>query len=207
MSSDQPTDAHTIASQLSAWRARVAADGFPVPEELQCIDEGYSGATLVRPGLERLRDVIAAGGVERLYVHSPDRLARKDAYQVLLMDEFQRAGVAVLFLNRELGRSPEDELLLQVQGIVAESERAKILERSRRGKRHAAHAGVVSVLCGAPYGSHSISKQRGGGAARFESVEPEARGVRQVWSSPLVPVNRLGSRRGTPPGLRFGFWV
>jgi site-specific DNA recombinase len=64
--------------------------------------------------------------VERLYVHSPDRLARKYAYQVLLMDEFLRAGVAVIFLNRELGRSPEDELLLQVQGMVAEYERAKI---------------------------------------------------------------------------------
>jgi site-specific DNA recombinase len=182
VSSDQQTDAHTIASQFSALRARVAADGFPVPEELQFIDEGYSGATLVRPGLERLRDLIAAGGVERLYVHSPDRLARKYAYQVLLMDEFQRAGVAVIFLNRELGRSPEDELLLQVQGMVAEYERAKILERSRRGKRHAAHAGVVSVLCGAPYGYHYISKQRGGGAARFEIVEQEARVVRQVFT-------------------------
>lgn len=64
------------------------------------IDEGYSGATLGRPGLDRLRDVSAAGGLERLYVHSPDRLARKYAYQVLLMDEFHRAGVEVVFLNR-----------------------------------------------------------------------------------------------------------
>jgi site-specific DNA recombinase len=182
VSSDQQIDAHTIASQLSALRARVAADGFPLPQELQFIDEGYSGATLVRPGLERLRDLVAAGGVERLYVHSPDRLARQYAYQVLLMDEFQRAGVEVIFLNRELGRSPEDELRLQVQGMVAEYERAKILERSRRGKRHAAHAGVVSVLCGAPYGYHYISKQLGGGAARFEIVEPEARVVRQVFT-------------------------
>lgn len=156
VSSDQQTDAHTIASQVSALRARVAADGFPLPEELQFIDEGYSGATLVRPGLERLRDLVVAGGVECLYVHSPDRLARKYTYQVLLMNEFQRAGVEVIFLNRELGRSPEDELLLQVQGMVAEYERAKILERSRRGKRHAAHAGSVSVLCGAPYGYHYL---------------------------------------------------
>jgi site-specific DNA recombinase len=79
VSSDQQTDAHTLASQLAALRARVATDGFGLPEGLQFIDEGYSGATLVRPGLERLRDLIAAGGVERLYVHSPDRLARKYA--------------------------------------------------------------------------------------------------------------------------------
>jgi len=182
VSSDQQTEAHTIASQLAALRARVATDGFALPEGMQFIDEGYSGATLVRPGLERLRDVSAAGGLERLYVHSPDRLARKYASQVLLMDAFQRVGVEVVFLNRELGRSPEDERLLQVQGMVAEYDRAKILERSRRGKRHAAHAGVVSVLCGAPYGYHYISKPLGGGVARFDSVEPEARGVRQVFS-------------------------
>jgi site-specific DNA recombinase len=122
-----------------------------LPEQ-ECIDDGYSGATLVRPGLERLRDVVAAGGIARLYVHSPDRLARKYAYQVLLVDELQRAGVEVVFLNRELGQTPEDELLLQVQGLVAEYERAKILERRRRGKRHAAQAGSVSVLSAAPYG-------------------------------------------------------
>ena len=76
---------------------------------------------------------MAAGGVDRLYVHSPERLARKYAYQVLLIDELYRCGVEVIFLNRELGQSPEDDLLLQVQGMVAEYERAKIMERSRRG--------------------------------------------------------------------------
>src|SRR5262249_30646912 len=180
-SSDQQTHAHTIASQLSALRARVAADGFPLPEELQFIDEGYSGATLVRPGLERLRDLVAAGGVERLYVHSPDRLARKYAYQVLLVDEFQRMGVEVVFLNRELGRSPEDELLLQVQGMMAEYERAKIVERHRRGKLHAARAGVVNVLSGAPYGYRYVDKHTGGGQARYEIVPDEARVGRQVF--------------------------
>jgi site-specific DNA recombinase len=145
------------------------------------IDEGYSGATLIRPGLERLRDLVAAGGVDRLYVHSPDRLARKYAYQVLLVDEFQRAGVEVVFLNRELGQTPEDELLLQVQGMVAEYERAKILERSRRGKRHAAQAGAVSVLSAAPYGYRYVNTPAGGGQARFEIHGEEAQVVRQIF--------------------------
>ena len=92
VSSDQQAEAHTVASQLAALRERIAADGLAVPEALQFIDEGYSGATLVRPALERLRDLVAAGAVDRLYVHSPDRLARKYAYQVLLVDEFQRLG-------------------------------------------------------------------------------------------------------------------
>jgi site-specific DNA recombinase len=182
VSSEQQAEANTIASQIAALQARVAADGLPLLPDHHFLDEGYSGATLIRPALERLRDAAALGQITRLYVHSPDRLARKYAYQVLLIDELQRAGVEVIFLNRELGRSPEDDLLLQVQGMVAEYERAKILERSRRGKRHAAQTGEVSVLSTAPYGYHYVRKQDGGGVARFEVVLHEARVVRQVFA-------------------------
>ena len=181
VSSEQQADEHTIDSQVAALRTRVTEDGLLLPAEREFLDESYSGATLVRPALERLRDVVAAGGIDRLYVHSPDRLARRYAYQALLLDEFQSAGVEVVFLNRALGQSPEDELLLQVQGMVAEYERAKILERSRRGKRHGAQVGMVSVLGGAPYGYRYIKKDEGGGAARFEIVLDEARVVRQVF--------------------------
>ena len=182
VSSEQQTTAKTIGSQVQALQERVAADGLALPGELQFVDEGYSGATLVRPGLEQVRDLAVAGGLGRLYVHSPDRLARKYAYQVLLLEEFQRAGVAVIFLNRAPGETAEDALLLQVQGMVAEYERAKILERSRRGKRHAAHAGAVSVLSAAPYGYRYIGKAEGGGQARYEIVLEEARVVRQVFA-------------------------
>jgi site-specific DNA recombinase len=182
VSSDQQAQAQTIASQVAALRTRVTADDCVLLPECEFLDEGDSGATLVRPSLERLRDLCASGGVERLYVHSPDRLARKYAYQVLLIDEFQRLGIEVVFLNRELSRSPEDELLLQVQGMVAEYERAKILERSRRGKRHAAQVGSVNVLCGAPYGYRYVNKQAGGGSARYDIIEDEARVVRQVFT-------------------------
>jgi site-specific DNA recombinase len=152
VSSAQQTEAATIASQVAALEARRRRDDLTLDPELRFLDEGYSGSTLLRPALERLRDATANGAVDRLYVHSPDRLARKYAYQVLLVDEFQRCGAELIFLNRELGRSPEDDRLLQVQGMVAEYERAKILERSRRGKRHAAQRGCVNVLSGAPYG-------------------------------------------------------
>jgi len=181
VSSDQPAEAQTIASQVAALRERVAAEGFVLPEAMQFLDEGYSGATLIRPALERLRDVIAAGAVDRVYVHSPDRLARKYAYQVLLVEEFRRAGVEVIFLNRALGQSPEDDLLLQVQGMIAEYERAKIMERHRRGKRHAARLGAVNVLSGAPYGYRYVSKYEGGGQARYDIIPEEARLVRQVF--------------------------
>ena len=181
VSSEQQATAHTVASQVAALRERIAADGLVLLDDLAFIDEGYSGATLIRPALERLRDAAAAGSVDRLYVHSPDRLARKYAYQALLIDELRRAGVAVVFLNRALGQSPEDDLLLQVQGMVAEYERAKILERSRRGKRHGAHSGVVNVLSGAPYGYQYITKHEGGGRARYEILLEEARVVRLAF--------------------------
>src|SRR3954449_2960182 len=145
VSSDQQTEQGTIASQVAALEARILQDGLPLEPDHRFIDEGYSGATLIRPALERLRDAVAAGTVDRVYVHSPDRLARRYAYQVLLIDEFRRLGVEIVFLNRAIGVSPEDDLLLQVQGMVAEYERAKILERSRRGKRRAARRGQRAV--------------------------------------------------------------
>ena len=100
--------------------------------------------------------------------------ARKYAYQVLLIDEFQRHGVEVVFLNRSLGESPEDQLFLQVQGMVAEYERAKLMERCRRGKLHTARQGCVNALAAAPYGYRYIRKADGGGVARFDVVLEEA---------------------------------
>ena len=114
-----------------------------------------------------------------LYVHSPDRLARRYAYQVLLIDELKKAGVDVIFLNRSISDSPEDELLLQMQGMIAEYERAKILERSRRGKRHAARRGSVNVLSGAPYGYRYVSLKETGVEARYEIIREEAKVVAQ----------------------------
>ena len=182
VSSEQQSEAKTIESQLSELRAHVKTLGQVLPPEHEFIDNGYSGSTLIRPALDQLRDVVAAGGIDRLYVHCPDRLARNYAHQVLLLEEFLRAGVEVNFLNREVGQTPEDQLLLQVQGMIAEYERAKILERSRRGKRHAAQIGAVSVLSGAPYGYRYVSKRDGDGEARFDVVLEEARVVRQVFT-------------------------
>lgn len=181
VSSERQAQEDTIASQVQALRSRVREEGLTLDEELCFIDDGYSGSTLVRPALERLRDQAAAGAIERLYVHSPDRLARRYAYQVLLVDELQRCGVELVFLNRPLGKGPEEDLLLQVQGVVAEYERAKILERSRRGKLHAARRGRVSVLAHAPYGYRYICKGIAGGEARYEVCLSEAKVVQDIF--------------------------
>jgi site-specific DNA recombinase len=181
VSSEQQAQANTIASQVAALRERVAADAFTLNEALCFVDDGFTGSTLLRPGLERLRDSAAAGMFDRLYVHSPDRLARNYAYQVLLLDELRRCGVEVVFLNRAIGESAEDQLLLQVQGVVAEYERAKIQERFRRGKRHSAQSGRVSAFSTAPYGYRYIPKSPDA-PARFEIVQEEASVVELIYS-------------------------
>jgi site-specific DNA recombinase len=174
-------EAETVASQVEALRERAVADGHCIAAEREFVDEGYSGATLVRPGLERLRDLVATGGVETLYVHNPDRLARKYVHQVVLLEEFARCGVQVFFLTQAAQQSPEDELLVQVQGVIAEYERAKIVERVRRGRRHAARLGSLSVLAHAPYGYRYISSTLAGAPPHYEIVLEEARVVRSIF--------------------------
>jgi site-specific DNA recombinase len=192
VSSDGQARENTVASQVAALLERAAAEEAVIGPDHAYVDEGHSGATLARPALERLRDAVAGGEIDRVYVHAPDRLARRYAYQVLLIDEFRRAGVDVAFLNRPIGGSAEDDLLLQVQGVIAEYERARILERSRRGRRHAARSGKVSAMCGAPYGYRYLGRYAAGGAARFEIVEDEARVVRQLFT--WIGIDRISLR-------------
>jgi len=181
VSSEQQAQAGTVDSQVAAIAQRAAQDGLTIELESRFIDEGHSGATLVRPALERLRDQAAAGSIDRLYVLCPDRLARSYAYQMLLVDELRRCGVELAFVNRDLGKTPEDHLLLQVQGMVAEYERAKIIERSRRGKLHAARHGSVNVLGGAPYGYRYVGVAQGIGRAQYNLHLQEASVVRQIF--------------------------
>ena len=181
VSSDQQTERQTIASQVSDLLARAATDGRDIGEEFRFLDDGQSGASLVRPALERLRDLVAMAAIDVVYVHAPDRLARSYAHQAVLIEEFARAGAQVVFLNRPIGQSPEDNLLLQLQGMFAEYERARMLERSRRGKRYLAQVGSVSVLSRAPYGYSYVGRGAGGGVARFEVIEAKAQVVRHIF--------------------------
>jgi site-specific DNA recombinase len=180
VSSDRQKEEQTVASQTSALRAYAAERGYLVPDGWVFEDEGWSGATLVRPGLERLRDLAAQGQVDVVLVYSPDRLSRKYAYQVLLLEEFARAGVDVVFVQAPRGETPEDVLVLQFQGMIAEYEKAQISERTRRGKRHRARCGVVNVLSAAPYGYRYVRKADGE-PARYEILEAEAAVVREVF--------------------------
>ena len=182
VSSDRQKENHTIASQTAALIEYAEANGYTVPAEWVFQDEGYSGANLVRPGLETLRDLAAEGEIRAALVYSPDRLSRKYAYQVLLAEELSRCGVELVFLKAPAGTSPEDQLLVQFQGMIAEYERAQIVERSRRGKRHKAQEGLVNVLSGAPYGYRYVRKTDHS-AAYYEVIEREAAVVRMVFET------------------------
>ena len=180
VSSDRQKENHTIASQAAALMEYAKNNGYVVPAEWTFQDEGYSGASLVRPGLEALRDLAAQGQITTVLIYSPDRLSRKYAYQVLLMEELSRCGVEIVFLKSPASGSPEDQLVVQFQGMIAEYERAQIAERSRRGKRHKAREGVVNILSGAPYG-YRYMKKTDTSAAYYQVLESEAGVVRMVF--------------------------
>jgi len=192
VSSEQQKEENTIASQTAALIEFAREQGYSVPDDWVIEDEGFSGASLLRPGLERLRDLAAEGHIQAVLIHSPDRLSRKYAYQVLLTEEFARHGAETIFLKAPHSGTPEDQLMLQFQGMIAEYERAQILERSRRGKRHRAKAGEVSVLGGAPYGYRYLRKTSEA-PARYEIDAAEAEIVRLVYNKYTVGGLSIGA--------------
>jgi len=180
VSSERQKEDHTIGSQTALLQEYAQAHDYCVPPQWIFEDEGYSGGNLARPGLERLRDLISEGQVETVLVYAPDRLSRNYAYQVLLLEEFGRRGVETVFLKAVPGDSPEERLVVQFQGMIAEYERAQIAERSRRGKRHRAKLGCVNVLSGAPYGYRYVKKTEDS-QAHYVVADAEAEVVREVF--------------------------
>jgi site-specific DNA recombinase len=181
VSSARQAKDETIGSQLAALREHAVQSRLDVPEDWVFADEGHSGATLVRPGLEALRDLAAQGCLDVVLVYSPDRLARKFAYQALLIEEFARAGTRVEFVKGPRGDSPEDQLLVQFQGMFAEYEKAQILERYRRGKAHRARNGSVNVLSGAPFGYRYVRRSDHAGAG-YQIVAGQAALVAELFT-------------------------
>jgi site-specific DNA recombinase len=180
VSTERQQERGTVGSQVAALRAAAEADGHEVIEEF--VDDGYSGARLDRPALDRLRDAAEAGVLDGVLCLCVDRLARAYAYQVLILEELERFGVTVRFLE---GPAPSDDpqatLLIQMQGVIAEYEKAKIAERYRRGKLYRARAGEI------PFWKTSYGHRRvvpaAGGPSRIEIFEPEAEIVREIFGA------------------------
>ena len=215
VSGEQQAKDDTIASQLEAVTQRVASDALECEPELYFLDDGYSGDILARPGLERLRDQAAAGVIDRLYVLDPDRFSRKYAYQVLILEELTRCGVEVVFLHNPPGRGPEENLLLQVQGMIAEYECAqdhgapspgqavrrppRLSQRAQR--RPTATVTSASTRAAARCAIRSWPTRPGScGRSSSGSARNDARSVRfadvsDVTAFPRGPANRPGTAR------------
>ncbi len=146
------TQAQTIEQQLQRLRAHIAMQGGQLQDEHIFCDDGRSGATLNRPGLDKLRDAIRWGEIAQVLLTDPDRLARNYVHQMILLEEFARFGCQVEFLDRPMSQDPHDQLLLQIRGAVAEYERSLITDRMRRGRLAKYQAGKLLPWTRPPYG-------------------------------------------------------
>jgi len=168
-----------IASQVAAVEEYARQNDYQISLQHLYKDDGFSGARLDRPALDRLRDAVAQGEVEAVLILSPDRLARQFAYQYLVVEEFERAGCVVVFTSHNFGSSPADRMLREMTGVFAEYERAMITERGRRGRLYHARQGQIWMKEG-PYG-YTYVPRTGDCPGRLIINEAEAEVVRMIF--------------------------
>jgi site-specific DNA recombinase len=186
VSTTRQAQAQTIEQQLDRLLAAVAERGWELEEQHVYRDDGYSGASLGRPGLDRLRDHAALADLDVVLVTAPDRLARNYVHQVLLIDELAGHGCRVEFLDRPMSADPHDQLLLQIRGAVAEYERTLIAERMRRGRQARLRAGTLLPWTRPPFG-YRLDPERPRDAAAVRVEPGEAVLVAQLFDWYLQP--------------------
>ena len=155
VSTDRQAEKYGIASQVEALKKRSLEKGWtilPDGDKDAFVDDGYSGAELDRPALNRLRQVAREGGVDVVLAYDPDRLSRKLYHQMILAEEFEKQGIKLEFITQDMGTSPEDRTFFNMRGLVAEYEREKIRERTLRGSREKARQGKVVSAGTIPFG-------------------------------------------------------
>jgi site-specific DNA recombinase len=153
VSTERQQQAQTIEQQVAQLRAYVAAhEGWTVAEQHVFRDDGVSGAKLDRPGLDALRDQAARAAFDLVLICAPDRLARNFVHQMVVLEELQRRGVRVVFIDRPVSDDPHEQLVAQIRGAVAEYERTLITDRMRRGRQARLRSGQLLPWTRAPYG-------------------------------------------------------
>src|SRR5256884_6161792 len=180
VSTTRQAQAQTIEQQLDRLRAAVAGHGWELHEQHVYRDDGYSGASLGRPGLDQLRDHAALAELDAVLVTAPDRLARNYVHQVLLIDELAGHGCQVEFLDRPMSQDPHDQLLLQIRGAVAEYERTLIAERMRRGRLAKLRAGTLLPWTTPPFG-YRLDPERPRDPSRVRPDAVKAAVVAQIF--------------------------
>ncbi len=181
VSTQRQAQADGVVQQLDRLRAHARQQGWTVAEEDIFRDDGFSGASLKRPGLERLRDRAALRVLDRVLITAPDRLARQYVHQVLLLEELAATGCQVEFLDRPMSKDPHDQLLLQIRGAVAEYERSLIAERMRRGRLRKLQAGLLLPWTTPPYG-YRVDPDRPRDPAGVRRDQAEAAAVADMFA-------------------------
>jgi len=206
VSTGHQVEHQTIEQQLGRLAEHVrahAAEGWSLDPAHVFRDDGHSGAALARPGLDRLRDAVKGREIDRVLVTAPDRLARNYVHQMVLLEEWARAGCAAEFLDRPMSDDPHDHLLLQIRGAVAEYERTLIAERMRRGRLAKLRAGMLLPWTYAPYG-YRLSLDRPRDPRGVTTDPTEAAVVAELFAmyrEPGVSLMQLAlhlDRRGVP---------
>jgi len=210
VSSQSQKEEETIDSQVDALKLYALENSYSVNERLVFLDNGVSGATLQRPGLDELRDMVKFEPIEAVLIYAPDRLSRTYTHQLILIEEFRKHGVRVCFMkNPPTTNTPEEQMFLHFQGIFAEYERALILDRSRRGRIYKAKKGDPSIIPSLPYGYRKIKRE---GHASVVIEEEEAKVVKEIFrlyiyeSYSLSEVARIITMNGTKPRKGGSSW-
>ncbi|WP_336489570.1 recombinase family protein [Methylobacterium nigriterrae] len=214
VSTSHQVEHQTIEQQFERLTAHVRAHcdaGWHLDPAHVFRDDGYSGAALARPGLDRLRDAIKAHEIDRVLVTAPDRLARNYVHQMVLLEEWARSGCVAAFLDRPMSDDPHDHLLLQIRGAVAEYERTLIAERMRRGRLAKLRAGLLLLWTYAPYG-YRLSPDRPRDPTGVVTEPAEAAVVAELFALYREPGSSLMQlavhldRRGVPTPSRAPRW-
>ncbi len=181
VSTSSQAQAQSIDQQLERLKSAVHVQGGQLTNQHLFRDDGWSGASLNRPGLDGLRDVIRAGEIDKVLITAPDRLARNYVQQMILLDEFARYGCEVEFLDRPMSDDPHDKLLLQIRGAVAEYERELITDRMRRGRQAKYRAGALLPWTKPLYGYvWGIDNPRDPAQVRLEDYQAQV--VQDIFS-------------------------
>ena len=186
VSTSRQVKLETIEQQLEMVRKYAREKGWELPEEKTFRDDGYSGTTLKRPALDALRDKTRLREFEVVVVASPDRLARNYVHQMVLIEELEKVGCRVEFVERPMSSEPNDQLLLQIRGAVAEYERTLLSERMRRGRLAKYKAGLLLPWTHTPYGLR-VDPDRPRDPAGVRPDEAKAAVVAEIFAAYLEP--------------------
>ena len=156
VSTDAQQKEATIESQLFELKRQIAAAGHELVKEY--IDDGITGTRLDRPALEQLRQDAKTDLFDRIYFHAADRIAREAAHQTIIVGELTKRGKKLTIGGKDYEETPEGKLTLNLLGLFSEYERAKIIERTTRGRLHKLRMGEMSSNGHRIYGYHYVKK-------------------------------------------------